>query len=112
MFNSILLATSCMEPAKRVPLVVNPDYGYGFTDHEGIGRQLDLILDGLPECPKLFIFSVCVYDDFVNEGVKISFQALLSSSSCHILSCGHTRRPAMVGETRGLWDHSRSTHTA
>jgi hypothetical protein len=70
---SILLSTDCMEPAKRVPLVVNLDYGYRFTDHERIRRQLDLIVEDLPECPELFILSI-----------------------------GHARRPAMVDETRGL----------
>lgn len=43
----------CREPAPFVPILVDLDHGHGRADDEGVGRQLDVVLEGLPERPEL-----------------------------------------------------------
>lgn len=70
MLGPIFPLARCCEPAPLVSVIVDTGYGHRLANDESVGRQRDVILEGLPKGAELFVVAVGVGQDLVQELVE------------------------------------------
>ena len=85
-FGAVFAAASCRQPASFVAVVVHLYHQNRLSNDKAIGRQIDIVLKGLPESPELLIITVCIDSDFLDHLVqRVEFLTPFWASRSHLL---------------------------
>src|SRR4030065_672687 len=75
-----LPATQGRQPAALVSIVVEPDHRDRLADDEPVGRQVDIVFEGLPKRPKHLVVTVSVDGDLLDQFFEFGKLSVTPSS--------------------------------